>query len=63
MSELTRCNFCNRQSMEARARMRGVELIVQLETSGDMADWWSARYSDQTEPSAWWMALPDHCVC
>jgi len=63
MSELTRCNFCNKRDMEARAKERGVELIVRLETSGDMAGWWSARYSDKVEPSAWFMALTYSCVC
>ena len=63
MSELTPCNFCSLRDMKARASQRGVEVIVKLETDGDMADWWSARYSDQVEPSAWFMALTDHCVC
>lgn len=63
MSDLTPCNFCTMQNMKARAEMRGVELIVQLETEGDMVDWWSARYSDQTEPSAWFMAITDSCAC
>ena len=25
--------------------------------------WIAARYSDQTEPSAWFMELTDRCVC
>jgi hypothetical protein len=63
VSEFTRCNYCSRRDMEARAEMRGVELIVKLEVDGEMQGWWSARYSDRDEPSAWWMALSDRCVC
>ena len=63
MSELTPCNFCQAQAMNDRAEKRGVQLVLKLQTQGDMEGWWSARYSDQEEPSAWFKQLTSHCVC
>lgn len=68
MSELTICNRCSLDRMEARARERGVEVIVTvLHPVGDpdqhMAGWISARYSDQEEPSAWFVQLTMKCAC
>ena len=64
MSELTQCNLCSKIYMEHKAKERGVELIVRLEPlSHEMGGWWSARYSDEDKPSAYWLAIPDRCVC
>lgn len=63
MSALTRCNRCNLNDMRRRAAARGVEVIVKVEWTGEMRGWTSARYSDEDEPSAWFMQLTEACAC
>jgi len=63
MSELTKCNHCSLQDMELRASLRGATVIVIHETSGEMQGWYSARYSDEPEPSRWFKQLPVGCCC
>lgn len=58
MSELTQCNFCSLRSMKQRAKERGVTVIM-----GKDEGWITARYSDEAEPSRWFLQLTDHCVC
>lgn len=53
------CNRCVLDDMERRARERGAEVITAVEEGG----WVSARYSDEAEPCAWFMALPEKCMC
>lgn len=63
MSELTTCNYCSLQKMKARAKERGVEVVVATHSFGEMRGWTSARYSNEEEPSHWFMQLTAHCVC
>jgi hypothetical protein len=49
--------------MKAQAEARGVEVIVKLETDGDLKDWTSARYSDKRKPSAYFLELTKECAC
>ena len=63
MSELTRCSYCTLQDMRRRARIRGVQLITRVEGSGTMRGWTSVRYSNENEPSAYFLQLTTHCVC
>jgi len=58
MSKLTRCNHCTLQRMKERASERGVEVIL-----GRDEGWVTARYSDEDEPSAWFLELTDECIC
>ncbi len=60
MSELTKCNYCSLKSMEWAANQRGVKLIIGPRDENDMIP---VRYSDKEKPSAWFLALTDHCVC
>jgi hypothetical protein len=59
MSSLTRCNRCSLDDMQRRAIAAGVSVILTLEPDG----WTSARYSDRTEPSSWFLELTESCVC
>lgn len=63
MSELTRCNACNVKAYEATAKKRGVKLIVQRESHGDMRGWYSTRYSDQDKPFSYMMEITRECCC
>jgi hypothetical protein len=63
MSDLTPCNYCTLQSMKAKAKERGTTVIVIHEALGEMRGWYSARYSDKKEPSAWFMVLTAGCAC
>jgi len=63
MSELTPCNHCSLASMRRVAKRAGVAVIVEAVAEGPMAGWTSVRYSDETEPQAFFMELTDHCVC
>jgi hypothetical protein len=63
MSELTRCNHCKINDMKRHAEKRGVELIVKREHQGEMRGWYSARFSDEAEPSAWFMQVTIGCEC
>ena len=63
MGELTKCNYCSQQRMELKAKERGVKLIVIHESHGAMRGWYSARYSDEKEPQAYFMQLTQGCVC
>lgn len=59
MSELTMCNYCTLQRMKEVAEQRGCEVILEKDEQG----WTGARYSDEQEPSAWFLELTDSCVC
>jgi hypothetical protein len=59
----TPCNYCSWERMRETAKQRNVGLLVQFETEGEMKGWYSARYSDKEEPSAWFKELTDKCVC
>jgi hypothetical protein len=65
MSELTRCNRCTLESMQRRAKARGVEVIVTVHTAPDdeVRGWTSARYSDEDKPSAYFKVLTEACAC
>jgi hypothetical protein len=64
MSDLTKCNRCTLDEMQRRAAARGAEVIVEVEHAAqDMAGWISARYSDDDEPSAYFLSLPEACAC
>lgn len=65
MSELTPCNRCSLNSMQRRAKARGTEVIVKVvhDPKDPMHGWTSARYSDEDEPSAWFMQLTEACAC
>ena len=64
MSSLTRCNHCSLEDMKRRAKARGVEVIVGRERLGNQKEaWYTARYSDQDEPCAWFMQLTVGCAC
>lgn len=59
MSSLTECNFCTVTWMRGQAAMRGVELILTPDDRG----WISARFSDESEPAAYFKELSDECAC
>lgn len=59
MSEWSECNYCTLQRMRRLAEARGVEVIVEVDTYG----WTAARYSDEAEPSARFLALTEECAC
>ena len=59
MSELTLCNFCQLQRMRKRAKERGVTVKMGQDDHG----WVTARYSDEDEPSAYFMELTERCAC
>lgn len=59
MSELTKCNWCTLQWMKARAKARGVEIIVDKDENG----WVRVRYSDYLDASAYFMELTEGCAC
>ena len=65
MSELTLCNYCIYKRMSENAAERDAVVILEPEPDPLSTDnpWIAARYSDQTEPSAWFMELTDRCVC
>lgn len=63
MSELTRCNYCNVQSYKAKAKERGVELILVHHSFGEWRGWWSARFSNEDEPFSYMMEITRDCVC
>lgn len=54
-----RCNFCTLLLMKRLAAKRGVKVIMGRDEFG----WITARYSDEPEPAASFMALTEHCVC
>lgn len=58
MSELTRCNYCSLRDMKERAKKRGVTVIVSR-----VDGWTTARYSDEEEPAAYFLALSERCEC
>lgn len=57
MSSLTRCNYCQLQ----RIRRRYPEAITQL--SQRMPGWIEVVAPDEPDPLAYFVALPDSCVC
>lgn len=58
MSSLTECNYCTLKRMQERAKEGKVDIIM------DRADGWiTVRYSNEEEPSAYFLELSDHCVC
>lgn len=59
MSELTRCNHCSLKAMRERAERRGATVILDRDAEG----WITARYSDEAEPSAYFMELTNRCAC
>lgn len=59
MSELTQCNYCTYEHMKAEAKKRNVTVVLERSQDG----WTSARYSDEKEPSAWFLKLTRECVC
>ena len=64
MSELTLCNRCSLNDMKRRAEKRGVTVIVERQRIGTpMEGWFAARYSDRTEPDAYFMQLTEGCEC
>ena len=65
MSELTPCNRCSLRRMQARARARGVDVVVQVVTdpTDPMHGWTSARYTDADKPSAYFYVLTEACAC
>lgn len=62
MSELTRCNFCNLLVMRHRAKERGIDVLVRA-GEGEWVGWTLAIYTDQDEPSAYFLELTEECVC
>lgn len=64
MSEMTPCNRCSLDRMKRQANARGVKVITKIEgPESDTPGWISAWYSDQDEPTAWFMQLTERCVC
>jgi len=70
MSDLTPCNYDSLQQMKKRAASRtdmwgnSLGISVVLTRNDPEADGWvSARYSDQEKPSAYFLVLPNRCVC
>jgi len=49
--------------MERRAAERGATVIVELVIEPPLAGWTSARYSDREEPMAFFLQVPEECVC
>jgi hypothetical protein len=62
VSTLTKCNHCTLERM--KRRRPGVEVIVtQIPVGREMEGWYSARYADEEEPSAYFMQLTVGCAC
>jgi hypothetical protein len=63
VSELTKCNFCSLQELEAKYGKDNVRVVP---ARGDMQGWWEAQhYEDEKWISAghWFMVVTAHCVC
>lgn len=59
MSELTPCNYCTLKFLRQQAAKRSVTIVLGKDEHG----WVTATYSDQDEPTAWFMELTERCVC
>lgn len=62
MSEMTPCNHCTLNRVKASAKKRGAS--VQVRTGQDeWKGWLIVLESDKPEPTHYFRALTDHCVC
>lgn len=65
MSELTPCNYCTLKHIEQRAKRNGNQVI--LKNSLDGVNVYvipkGQELSPDTEITAWFMELSDHCCC
>lgn len=63
LSELTQCNYCTLKDITLRAADRGATVTVSPDPDPRMGGMLAVQASDRDKPSAWFMALSDHCVC
>lgn len=71
MSENTPCNYCTLQDMSAEATKRDTSItmqcaprLVSVEDGGRAEmNMIAVQFDDQDEPSAYFLAVSDRCVC
>jgi hypothetical protein len=61
MSDTLECNWCSLKRMHETAAARGVRVIVG--PAPELDGWIVARYSDEFEPAAFFMEVPEGCAC